>query len=57
MVAFRLLRDTSSSAIAETALQGMLVMAKSGKLEQGYNMDIIGFIIGGTTNADSTASF
>jgi len=42
MVAFRLLRDTSSSAIAETALQGMLVMAKSGKLEQGYNMDIIG---------------
>jgi len=29
---------TSSSAIAETALQGVLVMAKSGRLEQWYNI-------------------
>ena len=37
--AFRLLGDTSSSAIAlETALQGVLVIAKSGRLEQGYNI-------------------
>ena len=39
--------ETSSSAIAETALQGGLVMAKSGRLEQRDN--IYGQYIGSTT--------